>query len=164
MDGCRTAGRRLSNFNTLLPAGNLPKNNIIVIQRIQTVFLLLVLPVNIGFYFTPMFSHAMQDPSGWLSNGLIAALLFSMALSVYAVFLFRNRPNQMRWLKRAMLFQLIAIGMNIGIFFTVGRIGMNLLTEVFSVGLLVLALVFQYLALHYIDKDEKLVKSIDRIR
>ncbi|TVQ71016.1 MAG: DUF4293 family protein [Balneolaceae bacterium] len=162
--GGSSGDRRKSDFSTVLPAGKLPKNNIIVIQRIQTVFLLLVLPVNIGFAFTPMFSHAMLDPSGWLSNGLIAALLFSMALSVFAVFLFRNRPNQMRWVKRAMFFQLIAIGMNIGIFFTVGRIGMNLLTEVFSVGLLALALVFQYLALHYIDKDEKLVKSMDRIR
>jgi hypothetical protein len=41
---------------------------------------------------------------------------------------------------------------------------MNLLAEVFSVGLLVLALVFHYLALHYIDRDEKLVQSMDRIR
>ena len=136
----------------------------IVIQRIQTIFLLLVLPVNIGFAFTPMFSHAMQDPSGWLSNGLIAALLFSMALSLFAVALFRNRVNQMRWVKRAMLFQLIALGMNIGIFFTVGRLGMNLLTEAYSVGLIILGLIFQYMALHFIDKDEKLVRSMDRIR
>lgn len=106
----------------------------------------------------------MLDPSGWLSNGLIAALLFSMVLSLYAIFLFRNRPNQMRWVKRAMLFQVIALGMNIGIFFTVGRIGMNLMTEALSVGLLMLAFILQYLALHFIDKDEKLVQSMDRIR
>ena len=135
-----------------------------MIQRIQTLFLLFVIPVNIGFAFTPMFSHAMLDPSGWLSNGLIAALLFSMVLSLYAIFLFRNRPNQMRWVKRAMLFQIIALGMNIGIFFTVGRLGVNLMTEAFSVGLLLLALLLQYLALHFIDKDEKLVQSMDRIR
>ncbi len=135
-----------------------------MIQRIQTLFLFLVLPVNIGFVFTPMFSHAMLDPSGWLSNGLMAALLFSMALSLYSIFLFRNRQNQMRWVKRAMLFQLIAIGMVIGIFFTVGRIGLNLYQEALSLALLVGGLIFQYLALHFINKDEHLVKSMDRIR
>ncbi len=135
-----------------------------MIQRIQTLFLFLVLPVNIGFVFTPMFSHAMQDPSGWLSNGLIAALLFSMVLSLYTIFLFRNRPNQMRWVKRSMLFQVIAIGMVIGIFFTVGRLGPGLLNEALSVALPAAGLILQYLALHFIDKDEKLVQSMDRIR
>ncbi len=135
-----------------------------IIQRFQTLFLLFVFPANIGFAFTPMFSHAMRDPSGWLSNGLIAALVFSMALSLYSVALFRNRQLQMQWVKRAMLFQLIALGMNIGVFFTVGRLGMHLLVEVFSVGLILLGLLFQYLALHFIMKDEKLVQSEDRIR
>lgn len=106
----------------------------------------------------------MMDPSGWLSNGIIAALVFSMALSLYAIFLFRDRPNQMRWVKRAMLFQVIGLGMTIGIFFTVGRLGMHLTLEVLSTGLLLLGLLLQYLALHYIDKDEQLVRSMDRIR
>lgn len=135
-----------------------------MIQRIQTIFLLLVLPVNALFVFTPMFPHAMQDPGGWLSNGLIAALAFSLLLSAYSIFLFRNRLNQIRWVARAMLFQVIAIGMVGGIFFTVGRIGMNLLSEAFSAGLLILGLLFQYLALYFIRKDEQLVKSMDRIR
>ncbi|MEX0680673.1 MAG: DUF4293 family protein [Balneolales bacterium] len=135
-----------------------------MIQRIQTLLLFLVLPVNIGFVFTPMFGHAMLDPSGWLSNGLIAALVFSMLLSGYAIFLYRNRPGQSHWVKRAMLFQLIAAGMAVGIFFTVGRIGMNLLYEAFSLGLLVTGLILQYLALHFINKDEELVRSMDRIR
>ncbi|MDG5767476.1 DUF4293 family protein [Balneolales bacterium ANBcel1] len=135
-----------------------------MIQRIQTIFLFLILPVNAGFVFTPMFPHALQDPSGWLSNGLMAALFFSVALSLYSVFLFRNRQNQMKWVKRGMLFQVIAIGMAVGVFFTVGRIGMNLMAEALSVGLLVLGVALQYVALHYIDRDEKLVKSMDRIR
>ena len=135
-----------------------------MIQRIQSLFLFLILPVNIGFAFTPMFSHAMLDPSGWLSNGLIAALLFSIALSLYTIFLFRDRKNQMRWVKRAMLFQIIGVGMAVGVFFTVGRIGMNLMEEALSVGLLVLGILLQYMALHYISKDEELVRSMDRIR
>ena len=135
-----------------------------MIQRIQTLFLFFVLPVNAGFVFTPMFPHAMLDPSGWLSNGLIAALFFSAALSLYTISLFRDRHNQIRWVQRSMIFQVIAIGMAVGVFFTVGRIGLHLLTEALSVGLLVLGVLLQYLALHYIDKDEKLVRSMDRIR
>ncbi len=135
-----------------------------MIQRIQTLFLLLVIPVNVGFALTPMFAHAMLDPSGWLSNGLIAAILFSMALSLYSIFLFRDRHNQIRWVQRSMLFQLIAFGMIIGIFFTVGRIGLHLLHEVYSTGLLFFGVILQYLALHFINKDEKLVRSMDRIR
>jgi len=106
----------------------------------------------------------MLDPSGWLSNGLIAALFFSAALSLYTISLFRDRHNQIRWVQRSMIFQVIAIGMAVGVFFTVGRIGLHLLTEALSVGLLVLGVLLQYLALHYIDKDEKLVRSMDRIR
>ncbi len=140
------------------------KRTNIVIQRIQTLFLFLVLPVNAGFVFTPMFSHALLDPSGWLSNAMIAALAFSAVLSLYALSQFRDRPKQMKWVWRSMIFQIIAIGATIGIFFTVGRIGMNLMEEALSVGLLILGLVLQYLALHYIDKDEKLVRSMDRIR
>ncbi|MDI6401329.1 DUF4293 family protein [Balneolaceae bacterium ANBcel3] len=135
-----------------------------VIQRIQTLFLLLIIPLNAGFVFTPMFSHAMLDPQGWLSNGLIAALLFSILLSVYTVAQFRNRHNQIKWVKRAMLFQIIAIGMVVGVFFTVGRLGSHLLAEAYSIGLLLSGLLLQYLALHYINKDIEKVASMDRIR
>lgn len=137
---------------------------ITVIQRIQTFFLFLIIPVNAGFLFTPMFHHVLQDPSGWLSNGLMAALLFSTGLSLYSVFLFRNRNHQMKWVKRAILFQIIAVGMNLGVFFTVGRLGKHLLVETFSIGLLVLGVIILYAALHFIHKDEQLVRSMDRIR
>lgn len=135
-----------------------------MIQRIQTLLLFLVLPVNAGFYFTPMFTHAMQDPSGWLSNGLIAALFFSAALSVYAIFLYHDRSRQIDWVWRALLFQMIAIGAIVAVFFTAGRLGSHLLPEALALLLPLLAVVLQYLAVVFIRKDEDLVRSMDRIR
>lgn len=135
-----------------------------MIQRIQTLLLFLVIPVNVAFVFTPMFSHAMLDPGGWLSNALVAALLFSALLSVYAIFLFRDRGRQIHWIYRAALFQVIALGALAGIFFTVGRLGSHLMAEVLSTGLVAFGLLLQYAAIYFVKKDEALVKSMDRIR
>lgn len=135
-----------------------------MIQRIQTVFLLLSVAANTVFVFLPLFRHAMQDPSGWVSNGLITALAGAVLLSLVAIFMFNNRPQQIQWVKRAMVFQILALGACIGIFFTAGRLGMHLLWEAAGVGLIVAGFVLQYLAIHFIHKDEELVQSMDRIR
>lgn len=135
-----------------------------MIQRIQTLLLILAIGLNIAFIFTPMFVQVKADPSTWISSGVMSALLLSTLISLISVFLYKNRKRQVRWVKRSMFLQIIAVGLGIAIFFSLGGFGRYLWDEAISLGLIIIALVLQYGAFYYINKDEKLVKSMDRIR
>lgn len=137
----------------------------IVIQRIQTIFLLVAFFLNVAFVFLPMFyAHVLSDPSGWISTGLTVALAFSSVITVYSIFLYNTRINQVRWIKRAMVFQMITLGMCFAIFFTLGAYGFHIWDEILAITVLILALLCQYAAIYYIRKDENLVRSMDRLR
>lgn len=70
----------------------------------------------------------------------------------------------MKWMKRTMLVQVVALGWGAGILFSLGGFGVFLWDETIGILLLILALTSQILAFRNIKKDEELVKSIDRIR
>jgi len=135
-----------------------------LIQRIQTVFLLLALICNTLVYFTPIYSRAIEDPQQWIGIGLALSLVIAALLSVYSIFLFKKRKTQIAWVKKAALVEVVALGFSSGVFFSLGGIGTYLWDEAIGTGLIVLSFAFQLLALKFINKDEKLVKSIDRIR
>lgn len=135
-----------------------------MIQRIQTIILLLAAILNGCFIFMPLFHRALEDPTAWISSGLFSALLLSSAVSLFSIFLYKNRPFQIRWVRRGMIFQVLGIGFGTGIVFTLGGFGAFLWDEIVSLALIVLVLVLQYIAIHFITKDENLVKSMDRLR
>jgi hypothetical protein len=135
-----------------------------LIQRIQTLFLTLALLLNIAFFFTPLFERVLEDPSGWFRSAILTAIGLATILSAVSLFMYKNRLTQMRWVKNAMIFQLLASGTGVGVFFTLGRIGSHLMGEAIGLGFLILAVLFQLMANASIKKDERLVKSIDRIR
>ena len=135
-----------------------------MIQRIQTVFLALAAISNIGVYFTPIYTRAMEDPQQWIGFGLAISLVVAAIVSLYSIFLFSNRKSQIAWVKRAAFVQIISLGFSIGVFFSLGGIGTYLWDEAIGTGLIVLGFIFQFLALRFINKDEKLVRSMDRIR
>ncbi len=115
-------------------------------------------------YFTPIYSRAIEDPQQWIGIGLALSLLIAALLSVFSVFLFKNRKTQIAWVKKAALVEVVALGFSSGVFFSLGGIGTYLWDEAIGTGLIVLSFAFQLLALKFINKDEKLVKSMDRIR
>lgn len=135
-----------------------------MIQRLQTVFLALAVVLNIAVFFTPIFSRSMEDPQLWIGYGLTAALAIASLLSIYSILLFNDRKSQMNWVKRAALAQVIAIGFCVGVLFSLGGIGTYLWDEALGTGFAGLAFIMQMLALRFINKDEKLVRSMDRIR
>ena len=135
-----------------------------MIQRLQTVFLTLAVVLNIAVFFTPIFSRSIEDPQVWIGYGLIAALVIASVLNIYSIFLFKDRKNQINWVKRAALAQIIAIGFCVGVLFSLGGIGTYLWDEALGTSFAGLAFIAQILALRFINKDEKLVRSMDRIR
>ncbi len=135
-----------------------------MIQRLQTVFLALATLLNASVYFTPIYSKAMDDPLLWIGLGLAISLLIAGILNVYSIFLYENRKNQITWVKRSALFQIIGLGFCVGVIFSLGGIGTYLWDEALGTGLVFLGFLGQLLALRYIKKDEELVRSMDRIR
>jgi hypothetical protein len=111
-----------------------------------------------------MFGKILDDPAAWMSSIHIAALGFSAGVSLYAIFLFLNRVKQQLFVKIASGFQVIALGTAFGVILSLGGIGSYLWDEALSLSLIFIGIVSQLLALRGIKKDDKLVRSMDRIR
>lgn len=135
-----------------------------MIQRIQTVYLVVAIFLNIVFFFSPLFIQARMDTSEWMLPLITAASAFAMVLSLYAVFLYKNRLRQIQITSYACLFQVIAIGSGAGIFLSMGRYSQDSIWELAGVIALVFALMFEFLAIRAIKSDIKLIKSMNRIR
>ncbi len=144
-----------------------------MIQRIQTIFLLLGAGSCFGLLGLPVAetdqaveggnsffadqAYTIQDSGALLGIFLAAGLLF-----LGGIFLFRNRPLQMR-LSLTSLF-LVVLGVALGIYLYVQDPAAAQASVEAGVGLPALAAVFALLAYRFIKKDEKLVRSADRLR
>ncbi len=135
-----------------------------MIQRIQTVFLLLAALSTLGAYFTPVYTRAMEDPQFWIGWGMAAAMAVAILLTLFSVTRYEDRKNQMSWVKRSMMAQVVALGFCAGVLFSLGGIGTYLWDEALGASLVGLGFIFQFLGLRFIRKDEELVRSMDRIR
>jgi succinate-acetate transporter protein len=136
-----------------------------MIQRIQTLFLVLVVLVA---GMLPFFVNLWSDAKGvdiYAQNEIIVSIVFyvSGALALWAVFLFKNRKNQFVVNRLNMILNLFLLGffvyrsLNLSGGTLVSEKGIGMLIPVFSI-------VFLVLANRAIKKDEDLVKSVDRLR
>lgn len=135
-----------------------------MIQRPQTIYLTLAFLLNLAVFFTPIYRHAMADPAAWIGFGFAISLTMAGLLALISVFLFKNRLNQLRWVKMGTYVQIVSLGFAAGVLFSLGGFGTFLWREVLSSGLIALVLLLFWLAGSSIKKDEQLVKSMDRIR
>jgi Domain of unknown function (DUF4293) len=148
-----------------------------MIQRIQTLFLFLSAGAFGGQFFLPFLSN-VQAPNATMppafydgmltvtdNIGMIGLAGLGILLALCAIFLYKNRPLQG---------QLTTIGLYLGV--------MSLILAAFGVwrnlgkvpdcqytigagwAMPVLSVIFQYLAMRGIRNDEKIVKSMDRLR
>lgn len=95
---------------------------------------------------------------------LMGILGFSIVMALMAIFLFKNRKIQMRLTFVSLVATIAAIGFGVGIFV---RDGLNKVEAVdWDWGLLlpVASILFLVLAYRFIQKDDKLVRSMDRLR
>ena len=113
-----------------------------MIQRIQTVWLLLaVVALAVGAVFEPMSYN----------KGMVGAMAL---VTLATIFLFNNRPFQSN---------LCAVLMGLGVVYYIALAVMQPVLEWYC-ALPMVAVLFLFLARKAIVKDEKLVKSLDRIR
>ncbi len=135
-----------------------------MIQRPQTVYLLFATLLNVAVFFNSIYSKAMADPAQWIGYGLAISLTLALLLALGSVFLYNNRPTQLKVVKTGTFIQIVALGFGAGILFSLGGFGVFLWQETVGVGLITLSLIMYWLAGRGIKKDEELVKSMDRIR
>lgn len=141
-----------------------------MIQRIQTVWLFLAALAMACIFYFPVykFSSPTQLPMT-IGNDFVGIILaaISIVLSLVTIFRFKNRKNQagLTWLNI-----LVAIGLQAWLFFKVTNFradpANSTLQGYYWIGtfLPLVTLVLLFLAKSGIRKDEKLVKSLDRLR
>lgn len=135
-----------------------------MIQRIQHVFLILAVILNAAYLFSPLFERAAEDPASWIMSGILAGVGIATLVAAVTIFMFKNRKNQMVWLRRGLIFQVLGLGFSAGVLFSMGGVSVNLIDEGLSILLPAVAFLFMVIALIYIRKDEQLVRSMDRLR
>lgn len=143
-----------------------------MLQRIQSIFLLLGSGSCFGLLGLP-FAETPQAQSGsslfadalytiqdnWV---LLASFLLGGLVLLLDIFLFKNRRLQSRLSLLSIV--IIFIGVVAGVLFFVQDSASRLADFGLGALLPLLAIVFAILANRYIMKDEKLVRSMDRLR
>ena len=147
-----------------------------MIQRIQSVYLL-ISTILIGLLFLSPFAEIAKDGAIYLfnfkgvlldgavkTNGLVIPVLLVMiiVLNVFAIFSYTNRGKQVKLVWGVIL--MLVILLVAFVYFTYlaysgAQIGFKL-----GAVLPLIAIVLDYLAIRSINKDEALIRSIDRIR
>lgn len=149
-----------------------------MIQRIQSLFLILAAGAAGGQFLTPYLSTGEGNPARTLpamadgaltatdNIGLIGLCALVALLTLAAVFLYNNRPLQGRISAMAGIAALMGAALvGIQMYQTMNAVpDGGTLQMGAGIGLPVLAILFAGLAGRYIRKDEKLVRSADRLR
>lgn len=151
-----------------------------MIQRIQTVYLLLALVLTVvclcmpvGVFHTPEMGGDVEMYNLWTlspDNGieyrvwpLFVALIISCTNCVLAIFSFKNRKLQLTICKLNQL--LVVIWVALLLFFVKTGDAANMaFTPSYYVFLLIVVLFLYQCAVRGIKKDDKLIKDMDRLR
>lgn len=146
-----------------------------MIQRIQSVFFLLAGGLYLSLFAVPFAetdkpvaqSAFLNDAAYSVKDhvALMAAFAVAGVLSIAAIFLFKNRSLQMRLAVFATIAAIVGSILTVVLFM---QEGLNKSKEAIDDGLgaymAIAALVFTLLAYRFVNKDEKLVRSADRLR
>jgi glucose uptake protein GlcU len=138
-----------------------------MIQRIQSVYLLLVVIACVAYIFVPF--GQIKNTDGTLETWAIKQVVPIMAedilvavLALISIFLYKNRKTQMKVVLVNIVLSVVLIGLFL--FGLTQHIGIQ--NYVFKIGAIlpVFILIFNMLAYGSIKHDEALVKSMDRLR
>ncbi|WP_207495449.1 DUF4293 domain-containing protein [Aridibaculum aurantiacum] len=141
-----------------------------MIQRIQSIWLLLAAIVAFVYTQVPLFTGTLPD--GLERNYLATEnlLLFALAVAVgliaaTAIFLYKNRPMQMRLCFFGLLGSIALIALEV-LRLDNFKTDYQVATGTYAWGSLlpIFLIVFFILAWRGVRKDQKLIKSMDRLR
>ena len=132
-----------------------------MIQRIQTIFFLLAsISSVVIIYYVPVLKNDINE--FLLKDHFVysrVSLFFSAILSIYSIFLYKNLKKQQLMSSFARLMVTISLFLLV---FVYGQ-EKNIIIDT-GFFLLILPFIFLFVANLYIKRDQKLIKSADRIR
>ena len=145
-----------------------------MIQRIQSVFLLLAALAFAGKLFAPV-ATAVEEFGTIMADGVFQTTeslwltifaLVGLIVSFFNIFLYRRRKSQMRFCMTANLFAIIwaAVGFYMVLELEVKAEGITEIIHSWAFLLTLAAVVFNSLAYYFIRKDERLVRSMNSLR
>lgn len=157
-----------------------------MLQRIQTIFLALVVIIGILASFMPVLSFtsaesvyimnlyktvSVTETADMLSRNMGVGVLQGVVqlLALVIIFLFKNRSLQMKLAKLNILLIALEIAAIVMYIDTVKSAIGETVNDIeigikFGAIIPVISLILTYLAIHFIKKDDKLVRSADRLR
>ncbi len=147
-----------------------------MIQRIQSIFLLLAGGASLSLFGLPFAtvgeayetSAIFQDKAFNVMDhpGLMGLFGVAGLLAVVSIFLFKNRKLQMRLSIFAFIANLLAVIFGVIYFMQFGgtEVPSEKINDGIGMYMPIVALVMCLLAYRFINKDEKLVRSMDRLR
>jgi len=136
-----------------------------MIQRIQTIYLLVSTAISAGLIFVFHLWTTKENVKFFAQDELMYFVMFlgSAALSLISIFMYKNRQSQFVLGRLNILLNFILLG-----FFVYQSLNVSGETNVSEKGigvvLPILSIVLLALANRAIKKDEDLVKSVDRLR
>lgn len=141
-----------------------------MIQRIQSLWLLLAATAGALTYVLPLWGGQLQDGSQKQYYGRENLLFFALVvatvlLALVAIFLFKNRAKQKFFTIIGILLSLVLVTLEL-IFVDGYKKTLNLLESSWQPGALMpmVMMVLFFLAWQGIKKDERLIKSLERLR
>ena len=142
------------------------KKTHVMIQRIQTIYLILALVVTgVLPYLFPLWQLNDGTEFYFMSNMLYTVLFgLSTTLSLLCILFYKKRQNQFVMNRLNILLNLILLGLFV--YYSLNLSGETVMVSEKGIGMFlpIVAIVFLVLANKAIKKDEDLVKSVDRLR
>ena len=154
-----------------------------MIQRIQSIYLVLAGIFPAFTFFVPLVCFTSQDANKWLTinslgydatlfpemagrhpYGMLVFAALAVILSWVAIFAFKNRKKQIKLVNWAITCNVMWIVAAIGYSFFVSSRTATSISPELGLCFPILALITQFLAKHAIKRDEALVRAADRIR
>jgi len=146
-----------------------------MIQRIQSIFLLLASGSLFSLFGIPFASSNQADSNLFadkvyniFDNPILMTLaVLGGVIALVNIFLFKNRSLQLRLDYLVITLSLILPILAMFLVFQSGEVAgpeIEISENYLGLGLPILAIVFAILANRFISKDQKLVKSMDRLR
>ncbi|MFM2225205.1 MAG: hypothetical protein RJA07_1407 [Bacteroidota bacterium] len=144
-----------------------------MIQRIQTIYLLLASICLALVYFFTVWSCVINLESNPIIYQLkiaahlplLLSLAIAFAITILSIFYFKNRKKQI-WFCVAAIFTVIAFLALCNFYIANEKKDFDLVSSAYSLAMLLpfAAILFIALAIWNIRKDERLIKSLDRLR
>ena len=141
-----------------------------MIQRIQSIYLIIgVILLGLLPWMPTGWKQVTADSLPWFSPTLIGGCLLAALVAIWAMFQYKSRKQQRKIVVWAQMLTLLVLILTIGVMAGYGHVQYALQDGPnwpFLGGLVapMLAYIFFYMARRSIDKDIKLVASMDRLR